>query len=88
MTAPGVCNRRHQPRRPGTDKSDGQHGQRQHHIGWVIGAGIDAFVTRNISARIEYPHHESGSEPYNPGLSDVTLDGHIDSVRAGVSYPF
>ncbi len=58
------------------------------HVGWVVGAGVEAFVTENISARLEYQHHDFGDETYNLGAANFQVDGKIDLVRFGVSYHF
>lgn len=58
------------------------------HTGWVLGAGIEAFVTESVSARLEYLHHDFGNKTYNLGGGDFKLKGQLDVVRAGVAYHF
>ncbi|MCA1299904.1 outer membrane protein [Stappia indica] len=58
------------------------------HTGWVLGAGIEAFVTEAVSARLEYLHHDFGNKTYNLGAADFKLKGQLDVVRAGVAYHF
>ncbi|OCW59012.1 outer membrane protein [Hoeflea olei] len=58
------------------------------HVGWVIGAGVEAFVTDTISARLEYQHHEFGKETYNIGGANFEVDGNVDLIKFGVSYHF
>lgn len=58
------------------------------HVGWVIGAGIEAFVTQALTARIEYQYHEFGQERYDLGGMTDDLSANVDIVRVGLSYHF
>ncbi len=58
------------------------------HVGWTAGAGIEAALTDNITARAEYLYVDTTSETYNVGntSADADLDGSL--VRVGVGYKF
>lgn len=63
------------------------------HVGWTVGAGIEAGLTENLSAKVEYLYADFGEEPYNYGPAfavglplHTDLSGHI--VRAGLNYRF
>ncbi|WP_093809944.1 outer membrane protein [Stappia sp. ES.058] len=58
------------------------------HIGWVLGAGVEAFVTETVSAGVEYQHHDFGSKNYNIGGATFGLKGQLDLVRARINYHF
>jgi outer membrane immunogenic protein len=58
------------------------------HFGWTLGAGVEAAVTNNITARLEYQYADFGKESYNlDGLgADVGFSTNV--VRAGVGMKF
>lgn len=59
------------------------------HVGYVLGAGIEANVTDQIIARVDYKHYEMGEETYTvSGLSPFTVDGKADMFNLGVGYRF
>lgn len=58
------------------------------HTGLVVGGGLEAFVTENLTARIEYQHHWFNEQTYNTNTLDYKVDGQMDVVRAGLSYHF
>jgi len=66
----------------GTKKSSNTH------TGLVVGGGLEAFVTQNISARLEYQHHWLNEQTYNTNNTDYKVDAELDIVRAGLSYHF
>lgn len=53
--------------------------------GWTIGAGVEAALTRNITAKAEYLYYDFGRKTYTPGIS-ADANGHV--VRAGLNYKF
>jgi outer membrane immunogenic protein len=59
------------------------------HMGWTIGAGLEAKATDNISFKAEYLYVDLGAQPYN-GLPVGNLDvtQRFSVVRAGVNYKF
>lgn len=58
------------------------------HTGWVAGAGVEAFLAENMTARLEYQHHDFGNETYNLGAANFQVNGKVDLVKFGVSYHF
>jgi outer membrane immunogenic protein len=58
------------------------------HVGWTAGAGIEAALTDNITARAEYLYVDTSKETYSGGgaSADADLDGSL--VRLGVGYKF
>ncbi|MEJ8475163.1 outer membrane protein [Roseibium algae] len=59
------------------------------HAGYVLGAGLEAKVTNNWSARLDYKHFEMGTETYQfNGFSPFDISGHQDAVTLGVAYHF
>jgi outer membrane immunogenic protein len=58
------------------------------HVGWTAGAGVEAALTENITARAEYLYVDTSSETYGSG--GTTADADLDSslVRVGVGYKF
>lgn len=57
-------------------------------IGWTAGAGAEAFVTNNITARVEYRYTDYAKKNFNLGSGTVRsgLDDH--SVRVGLGVKF
>lgn len=62
----------------------------QTHIGWTIGAGVEAMVADNVSAKLEYRYSDYGTQTYSflptPLQSDSSITAH--SLTAGVNFHF
>lgn len=65
----------------------------QTHVGWTVGAGVEAMVAENVSAKVEYRYSDFGAAQYDfftiipPGLStESTITQH--SLTAGVNFHF
>src|SRR5690606_15636987 len=62
------------------------------HMGWTVGAGLEAQATSNISIKAEYLYVDLGTQTYNN--LPVVAGGGIDAtqrfsvVRAGLNYKF
>ncbi|MEX0591378.1 MAG: outer membrane protein [Xanthobacteraceae bacterium] len=61
---------------------------KQTHLGWTLGAGLEAMIAPNITARIEYLYADLGKETYTTvgGPLRVGIDTSI--VRVGMNYKF
>lgn len=57
-------------------------------LGWTAGAGAEALVTENITARVEYRYSDYEDETFTLGGGDVGTDLSTHSVRAGVGFKF
>lgn len=55
------------------------------HIGWTLGAGVEAALTERVSAKVEYLYMDFGSESYS-GVGEIEPSLH--NVRLGVNYRF
>ena len=62
------------------------------HLGWVLGAGVEAAITQQITAKLEYLHVDLGSQIYRTDLRAIlgyaAMRQSADIVRAGVNYRF
>jgi outer membrane immunogenic protein len=62
----------------------------QTHIGWTVGAGVEAMVADNVSAKLEYRYSDYGAQDYEffpaPIVSDSSITAH--SISAGVNFHF
>lgn len=67
---------------------DGASSDRNTHIGWTAGAGAEAAVTDNVTARIEYRYTDYGSKDYNLSTGPVSAGFDEQSVRAGIGIKF
>ena len=58
--------------------------------GWTIGAGIEAAITPNVTAKIEYLHVDLGDIGCGPGACSVAtnVDFRTHIVRGGINYKF
>jgi outer membrane immunogenic protein len=56
--------------------------------GWTIGAGAEALLARNITARVEYRYTDYQDETFTLGGGNVDSDFDTHSVRAGVGIKF
>ena len=54
------------------------------HVGYQVGAGIEAALTTNVTARAEYLYTDTNNRDYNGTKGD--LDGN--TVKLGVGYKF
>ncbi len=66
--------------------------EKNDHIGWTLGAGIEAMLTPNWFVGVEYNYYDLGRQRYG-GVSTTTLaqydiDLTFSSVLARVSYKF
>ena len=72
-----------------TDAGNVVTSQTANHIGWTIGAGLEAKATDNITFKAEYLYTDLGTQTYNGlpvGNTDVTHNFSV--VRAGLNYKF
>jgi outer membrane immunogenic protein len=56
--------------------------------GWTLGAGAEALLRENVTARVEYRYTDFGSETYTLDSGAGDADLQIHSVRAGVGLKF
>lgn len=58
------------------------------HLGYTLGAGIEAEILDNVTSRIEYRYSDYQSEDYR--LGNVTISSGFDehSIRAGLALKF
>ena len=70
------------------DVSIGGLSNEQTHFGWTIGAGVEAMIAPNITARLEYLYADLGRETYTTvlGPTRVGLDANI--LRTALNYKF
>ncbi len=57
-------------------------------VGYTVGAGAEAFVTDNITARVEYRYTDFGSDTYDIGGSPVSSGYDDHSVKVGIGVKF
>jgi len=60
------------------------------HTGWALGAGVEAALTDNISAKAEYLYVDFDKKRYFPSGIHSGLRGDLNShiIRVGVNYRF
>ena len=58
------------------------------HLGYTVGAGLEAALTQNITARVEYNYLDLGSETYDLGADSLEADLDAHMVKVGVAYKF
>ncbi|WP_377288097.1 outer membrane protein [Rhizobium sp. SG2393] len=58
------------------------------HVGWTAGAGAEAMVTDNITARVEYRYTDYGSKTYNLPSGSIASGYDEHSVRVGMGVKF
>jgi outer membrane immunogenic protein len=57
-------------------------------VGWTAGAGAEAFVTDNVTARVEYRYSDYGSKDFGIGGGRVSSGYDEHSVRVGMGVKF
>lgn len=69
-------------------KSDGASDDNTH-IGFVVGAGVEARVTDTIFARLDYKHYEFNDQTYRiSGWAPFDVEGQADTFTLGLGYRF
>ena len=68
--------------------SDRDSGEDNALWGWTAGAGVEAMVTDNVTARIEYRYTDYENETFTLDNGPVDSDFSTQSVRAGVGFKF
>lgn len=60
----------------------------QTHVGYTVGAGVEANVAKGVTSRIEYRYSDYNSQNYD--LGNVTVSSGFDehSIRAGLALKF
>lgn len=61
------------------------------HMGWTVGAGLEAQATENISIKAEYLYVDLGTQSYNglpAGVGNIDATQRFSVVRAGLNYKF
>lgn len=58
------------------------------HVGYTVGAGVEAKVTDGVTSRVEYRYSDFEKQDYN--LGNVTVSSGFDehSIRAGLALKF
>ena len=57
-------------------------------LGWTAGVGAEAFVTNNITARVEYRYSDYSKKDFNVGGTAVRAGLEDHSVRVGMGVKF
>jgi outer membrane immunogenic protein len=60
----------------------------QFHWGWTLGGGVEAMVTPNVSARLEYLYVDLAKETYQSVLGPTSVGYNTNIVRGGLNYRF
>jgi outer membrane immunogenic protein len=60
----------------------------QTHFGWTVGAGVEAMITPNITARLEYLYADLGKETYTTALGPTRIGFDSSIVRMGMNCKF
>jgi len=55
------------------------------HVGWTVGAGIEAALAQNITARVEYNYVDLNTRIYGNG---VTAGPNASIIRLGLGFKF
>lgn len=60
----------------------------QTHWGWTLGAGVEAMLTQNVSAKFEYLYVDLGDKNYATIGGPVNVGYTTNLLRGGVNYKF
>jgi outer membrane immunogenic protein len=60
----------------------------QTHWGWTIGAGVEAMLTQNVSAKFEYLYVDLNNKSYATIGGPVSVGYTTSLLRGGVNYRF
>jgi outer membrane immunogenic protein len=70
------------------DVSVGGLSNEQTHFGWTIGAGVEAMIAPNITARLEYLYVDLGRETYTTTLGPTRVGFDTNIIRTALNYKF
>jgi outer membrane immunogenic protein len=70
------------------DVSLGGLSNEQTHVGYTLGAGVEAMVAPNITARLEYLYVDLGRETYTTTLGPTRASFDANIVRTALNYKF
>ncbi len=57
-------------------------------LGYTVGAGVETFVTNNITARVEYRYSDYQDKNFNLGGTNVSRGFDDHSVKVGIGVKF
>jgi outer membrane immunogenic protein len=57
-------------------------------VGYTVGAGAEAFVTNNVTARVEYRYTDFAADDYNLDSGSVSKGYDDHSVKVGIGVKF
>jgi len=57
-------------------------------LGWSLGAGGEALITNNLTARLDYTYQDFGEEDFNLNGTGVSSEFNNSQVRMGIGYKF
>ena len=72
----------------GVEVSDATGSDSNTHWGWTLGAGAEALLRDNVTARVEYRYADYEDKTYTLGGGPADADLETHSVRAGVGLKF
>jgi high affinity Mn2+ porin len=61
------------------------------HVGWTAGAGVEATVGGNWTAKVEYAYLDLMRRTYDPGtagLANIGIDPKLHTLKVGLNYHF
>jgi outer membrane immunogenic protein len=59
------------------------------HMGWVLGGGLEAAATDNLTLKAEYLHYNLGAQTYTTDpRGDMDVGHPFGIIRAGINYKF
>lgn len=57
-------------------------------VGWTVGGGVEAAITDNVTARVEYRYSDYGTDTFSVAGSRMKSDLTDNRVMLGVGYKF
>jgi outer membrane immunogenic protein len=70
------------------EASDATSSDSQTAVGWTAGAGVEAAVTDNVFARVEYRYTDLGSDSYSLDSGDTDAELKSHGVMVGLGFKF
>ena len=70
------------------DLTIGGLSNRQTHVGWTLGGGVEAMVAPNVTARLEYLFADLGRDTYSTIGGPVRVSYDTSIWRMGMNYKF
>ncbi len=70
------------------DVSDATGSDAKVNLGWQIGGGMETFLSKNVTARVEYNYSDFADRTYALGAGPANVDASGHAIKLGIGFKF